>query len=127
MKHYRARCIYGYYEKMVDVEVDRRLSEMPYAQAGIRDYTMDDGPYSVLVSYETDAAWIDGNGFLTVPCWYSVSTRKHIQAFVKQVCRERGYAHVPGYYELKAVAGDEHRHILLTNGNVLDDYKGWIA
>lgn len=125
MTSYTAHCVYGYYGKDVRVTVDRWLENMPYAQAGIRDYMFDDGPYSVLVSYETDAAWIDGEGRLTVTGLYSMSTRKHIMAFVRQICRERGYAYIPSFNDIRRIAGQD-RVIYLKSGFIYDKYNGFV-
>ena len=58
-----------------------KLSAMPYAQATVTHF--DDGAVT-LVSYVTPVAHIDAQGWLTVYGLYSMTTRKHIGAFVKE-------------------------------------------
>lgn len=58
-----------------------KLSAMPYAQATVRKF--DNGGIA-LVSYATTVAWIDNEGWLSVHGLYSMTTRKHIGAFVKE-------------------------------------------
>lgn len=56
-----------------------RLRKMPYAHACVK---LDDG-LAILVSYKTAVAEVR-NGWLTVFGLYSMTTRKHIGAFVDQ-------------------------------------------
>ena len=69
---------------------DRALDRMPYAQAGVN---LVNGSI-VLWSYETLAAEIHGKA-LYVTCLCSVSTRKHVSAFLKE------YAPRLSYYDAK--------------------------
>ena len=80
MTEYKANCTYGgYYQKNVKVWVSRKLSYMPYAQAGVRFY-----PGKVqLVSYETIVAEIV-DGWVFCYGTFSASTRRHIGAFCKE-------------------------------------------
>ena len=59
----------------------RKLSAMPYAQAHIR--VLDDGAVQ-LFSYTTLVASVDRDGWLSVYGLYSMTTRKHIGAFVRE-------------------------------------------
>ena len=59
----------------------RKLSAMPYAQAFVE--ALDDGSVH-LFSYTTHVASVDKDGWLTVYGLYSMTTRKHISAFVKE-------------------------------------------
>lgn len=59
----------------------KKLKFMPYAQAQI--IVFDDGSVS-LISYATSVAHISKNGFLTVNGLYSMTTRRHIGAFIKE-------------------------------------------
>ena len=58
-----------------------KLSAMPYAQATVCKF--DNGDI-ILVSYVTEVASIDSQGWLSVRGLYSMTTRKHIGAFVKE-------------------------------------------
>jgi hypothetical protein len=57
------------------------LKAMPYAQAKVKRYPN----HIVLVSYATEVAEIVG-GVLIVHGLYSMTTRKHISAFVREYC-----------------------------------------
>lgn len=57
-----------------------KLSSMPYANAEVR---IDDEGIITLISYTTPVAQI-ANDWLTVGGLYSMTTRKHIGAFVKE-------------------------------------------
>ena len=59
----------------------KKLKFMPYAQAQVIQF--DDGSVS-LISYTTSVAHISANGFLTVYGLYSMTTRRHISAFIKE-------------------------------------------
>jgi hypothetical protein len=59
----------------------RKLSAMPYAQAHVE--VLDDGSVH-LFSYVTRVATVDKDGWLYVYGLYSMTTRKHIGAFVKE-------------------------------------------
>ena len=58
-----------------------KLSAMPFAQASVRIY--DDGSIE-LKSYDTVVAFITHAGWLYIRGLYSMTTRKHIGAFVKE-------------------------------------------
>lgn len=57
------------------------LKLMPYAQAHIIHH--DDGD-KTLVSYQTQVARITADGYLEIGGLYSMTTRKHIRAFVRE-------------------------------------------
>lgn len=62
------------------------LREMPYAQAHIREYENE----KFLISYTTLVAEIkkdeNDNHWLKVNGLYSMTTRRHIMAFIKEYC-----------------------------------------
>lgn len=57
-----------------------KLSTMPYAQATV----FANNGYITLISYETPVAYICPEGWLHISGLYSMTTRKHIGAFVKE-------------------------------------------
>lgn len=59
----------------------RKLSAMPYAQAHVE---IDDSNNIHLFSYVTRVATITSDGWLTIHGLYSMTTRKHIGAFMKE-------------------------------------------
>ena len=66
----------------------RKLCNMPYAQAQIREYRKSEGckrNYDILQSYQTDVLMIDYDK-CTVTCYglYSRTTRKHISSFMRE-------------------------------------------
>jgi hypothetical protein len=67
----------------------KKLTKMPYAQAHIE--ILDDGTI-VLVSYATRVAQILPNGWLTVYGLYSMTTRRHISAFMGEYGNGCDYA-----------------------------------
>lgn len=74
----------------------RKLSAMPYAQAHIE---ISDEGVVTLFSYVTRVAEIDADGFLTVFGLYSMTTRKHIGAFVKEYTPCLDYQSAKACYE----------------------------
>lgn len=80
MARYIAHEQIDYFCKDTEVFVDKRLSLMPYAQAGI----IKDEKGITLVSYSTKVCTIDNDGWLTCTGTYSATTRKHIGAFMKE-------------------------------------------
>lgn len=96
MYHYKARCMYGYYEKYIDVYTDKRLENMPYAQAGVNIYDIVGSTRYDLISYETLVLTLCNNAIkLYINPAYSRSTGKHVSAFLKE------YAPELSYYDLK--------------------------
>lgn len=59
----------------------KKLSAHPSAQAAV---FCDDNGSKTLFSYQTLVAEIDCEGWLTIRGLYSMTTRKHISAFVKE-------------------------------------------
>lgn len=59
----------------------RKLTAMPYAQAHVE---IDDDNTIHLFSYVTRVATITSDGWLTIYGLYSMTTRKHIGAFMKE-------------------------------------------
>ena len=74
----------------------RKLSAMPYAQAHIE---ISDEGVITLFSYVTRVAEIDADGFLTVFGLHSMTTRKHIGAFVKEYTPCFDYQSAKACYE----------------------------
>ena len=58
-----------------------KLTFMPYAQATV---IIDDDNNITLRSYKTDVIYLSKEGFLTVTGLYSMTTRKHIGAFMRE-------------------------------------------
>lgn len=58
-----------------------KLSAHPHAQAAVFCY---DNGTKTLVSYQTIVAEIDSCGWLSIRGLYSMTTRKHIGAFVRE-------------------------------------------
>ena len=59
----------------------RSLELMPYAQAKVR---ITDNSTAILVSYVTEVASIDSEGWVRVRGLYSATTRRHISAFARE-------------------------------------------
>ena len=59
----------------------RPLEIMPYAQAAVRVY---ENGSAVLVSYVTEVASIDADGWVCVRGLYSMTTRRHLSAFARE-------------------------------------------
>lgn len=59
----------------------RSLEKMPYAQAKVR---ITDDSRAILVSYSTEVAYIDAEGWVRVRGLYSATTRRHISAFAAE-------------------------------------------
>ena len=79
----------------------KKLTAMPYAQAHIE---IDDNNNILLFSYVTLVASITDDGWLTVYGLHSMTTRKHISAFM----REYGGG-VLDYYSAKAAYEGDYR------------------
>jgi threonine aldolase len=75
----------------------KKLSAMPYAQAHVEIH--EDGAVS-LFSYVTLVAHITADGWLTVYGLYSMTTRKHISAFMRE------YAHPCDYQTAKVICNN---------------------
>lgn len=61
--------------------MERTLRKMPYAQAKVRDYSDIGRDMRVLQSYRTDVVIVN-NGYMECTGLYSMTTRKHISAFL---------------------------------------------
>lgn len=59
-----------------------KLATMPYAQATVCE---ENGAY-ILISYTTPVAYITNTRWLVVNGLYSMTTRRHIRAFLKEHC-----------------------------------------
>ena len=86
----------------------RRLRKMPYAQACVRNYGDIDRDLIVLQSYETDVVIID-NGWLECTGLYSMTTRKHISAFMSEY--GNGYT----FQDVKSCL-EKHERLNITTG-----------
>lgn len=86
MTTYTAKCSSDYHTYTRFVTVDKKLDNMPYAQAGI----LKKGDDVQLVSYETIVCEIVG-GWLHCYGTFSASTRRHIGAFMKEVAPQLCY------------------------------------
>ena len=78
----------------------KKLTAMPYAQAHIE---IDNDGNTHLFSYVTLVATITNEGWLTVYGLHSMTTRKHISAFMKE------YGGVLRYDSAKAAYEDNYR------------------
>ena len=96
MKTYLAHCQFGVFCHDWYMTVNSRLKYMPYAQAGV---CFNNGTVE-LYSYVTKVAQIDEHGFLTVFGLYSMTTRRHISAFLRE------YAPNLNYYDAKKCYND---------------------
>jgi hypothetical protein len=80
----------------------KKLTKMPYAQAHVE---ITDGGEISLFSYVTRVAVIDEDGYLAVNGLYSMTTRKHISAFLKE------YAPMITFPMVKDMIGNYKMHI----------------
>lgn len=95
MVSYVCTCGDEYYRVKKRVTVDKRLSGMEYAQAGI----IYEPACEFLVSYETIVAELAADGWLTVYALFSATTRKHLSRW--------GRLHGVDYYTLKRLYEQE--------------------
>ena len=98
------------------------LKVMPHAQATVED--MPDGS-RVLTSYQTKAATISADGWLTIHCWVSPTTRRHVAAFMDEYIHgigsrsEQSRANTGSYQTAKALyEGNMRMHV--STGEVQD-------
>lgn len=98
------------------------LKVMPHAQAKVLH--KEDGSKE-LVSYTTKAATLTADGWLTIDCWCSPTTRRHIAAFIDEYvygCKsraEQSRANTGSYQMAKALfAGNMAMDT--TTGEVVD-------
>ena len=80
--------------------MEKTLRKMPYAQAKVRDYRDIGSDMVVLQSYKTDVIYVK-KGIMTCAGLYSMTTRKHISAFLSEY-----YPHI-SFYDVKGIAGTE--------------------
>ena len=80
---------------------------MPYAQAKVRDYSDIGRDTRILQSYATDVIIVK-NGLLECTGLYSMTTRKHISAFLCEY-----YPNV-SFQMVKAIAGTKKQLDMLT-------------
>lgn len=78
--------------------MERSLRKMPYAQAKIRDYADIGKDMRVLQSYYTDVIIVE-DGWMECTGLYSMTTRKHISAFLLEY-----YPNIT-FQMVKAIAG----------------------
>lgn len=104
MTNYVAHEQWGVFVWTTHVEVDKRLSHMPYAQAGVN---FKEGGVE-LISYSTSVCYIDADGWLYCNGTYSATTRKHIGAFLKE------YGNGASYYDAKRCYECNERYNIFT-------------
>lgn len=85
----------------------RTLKKMPYAQAKTRDYSDIGRNLRILQSYATDVIIVD-DGLLECTGLYSMTTRKHISAFLREY-----YPNI-SFYDVKAIAGTKKQIDVMT-------------
>ena len=85
----------------------RSLRKMPYAQAKTRDYSDIGKDMRVLQSYNTDVIIVE-DGWLECTGLYSMTTRKHISAFLWE------YYPQVSFQMVKAIAGTGKKLDILT-------------
>ena len=81
-----------------------KLTKIPTGQAKVNIY---DNGTKELISYTTKVVEIDSDGWLTVYGLYSMTTRKHIGAFVSE------YANMT-YQQAKSIYEDGYKYNIYT-------------
>ncbi len=81
----------------------KTLKYMPYAQAKVREYPGIGRISRVLQSYATDVIYVDRQGLLECTGLYSMTTRKHISAFIREY-----YSNI-SFYDVKKIAGTQKK------------------
>ena len=87
--------------------MERTLRKMPYAQAKVRDYADIGSDTRVLQSYATDVIIVK-KGLLECTGLYSMTTRKHISAFLWEY-----YPNI-SFNTIKSIAGTRNKLDVLT-------------
>ena len=87
--------------------MEKSLRKMPYAQAKTLDYSDIGKDIRVLQSYRTDVIRVE-NGFMECSGLYSMTTRKHISAFLWE------YYPQISFQMVKAIAGTGKKLDVLT-------------
>lgn len=88
----------------------KKLSAMPYAQAHIEIH--EDGAVSFF-SYVTLVAHITADGWLTVYGLHSMTTRKHISAFMRECAKPCDYQTAKAIY-------NDNKMINIHTGEIMD-------
>ena len=70
--------------------MEKKLRKMPYAQAKVRDYADIGVDLIILQSYNTDVITVR-NGWFSCSGLYSMTTRKHISAFMQEYYPKWGF------------------------------------
>lgn len=86
----------------------KKLSAMPYAQAHV---TIGNGEIQ-LWSYKTCVAWINREGWLFVNGLYSMTTRRHISAFMRE--------YTPCDFQTAKSLVENHMALNIHTGEVVD-------
>lgn len=98
------------------------LKLMPHAKAYVEK--RDNGSYD-LISYDTLAATISFDGWLTIKCWCSPTTRRHIVAFIDEYVhliatrKEQSEADLGTYQTAKALY-ESHMKLDIHTGEIVD-------
>lgn len=116
---YHKKVLQGYF--LIDEYYDKRLEYMPNAQAGVNVTTYNGFVVYTLRSYTTNILTLyihvrTGMKFLEIGCVnYSRTTRKHIEAFIKEYC--------PSYvtYSMLKEIYNQHENIMVVK--LPDNYK----
>ena len=90
--------------------MERTLRSMPYAQAKVRNYADIDRDLIVLQSYQTDVIIIE-DGWLICTGLYSMTTRKHISAFMRE------YGNGFTFQDVKRCL-ENHQKLNITTGEI---------
>ena len=88
----------------------KSLKYMPYAQAKVWDYGVGNHEQKVLISYKTDVIIVTGK-CMKCTGLYSMTTRKHISAFLREY-----YPHI-SFYDVKEIAGHDDLYIDTVTGD----------
>ena len=89
----------------------KKLAKMPYAQAHVE---IDDEGNATLISYTTPVCSLTHDGWLSVAGLYSMTTRKHIGAFMQEYANQSyqtAKACYYGEYDLNLFTGEVISHI----------------
>lgn len=74
----------------------KKLTAMPYAQAHVE---IDSNSNAHLFSYVTKVATLTNEGWLTIDGLHSMTTRKHISAFIREYAATIDYKMAKAAYE----------------------------
>lgn len=100
----------------------KMLKCMPHAQATV---DTDSNGSRILTSYNTKAATLTADGWLTIHCWCSPTTRRHIAAFMDEYIygitskAEQSKADTGSYQTAKALY-EGHMKMQVRTGEVVD-------